>query len=454
MVTAESVYQRVVAAAELAPDDYLIKPFNADILHTRLDAVLRKKLVFRTVYRAFSRSDLDAALEGCETIMREQPKYFVDALRFKGEILVTMGDAEGAEALYRRIIEMRAVPWSRLGLARTLYLQRQHDEAEDLLQETLKKHPDLVAGYDMLADVLQAQDKHADAQRTLKRGLETSPNAPRRQRRLGEVALRNKDMETAEKAFKAVLEKGKHSIFLEPTDCANLARTYVSQGNFAAANDVIRNHRQLLEETREGKLITALVTGQVMAHSGKKKEAQAAIKQAISLQAEGADCLPDMMLDMVDFCVKNDLDDEAANLLFELARNSHDDKQLLDRAVDIYKQAGKQELVTSILQKATVQVAALSKQAVLLLQQGDLKGGIAKMLEACQAAPRNPRVMMNAVWTMLRYLEEQGQRNDYLQQARQLLDDASNLVPGHPRLAPLETRLRNLENTARRTLAG
>jgi len=450
MVTAESVYQRVVAAAELAPDDYLIKPFNGDILHTRLDAVLQKKYVFRNVYRAFARNDLDGALEGCEEIIRGQPKYLVDALRFKGEILVTMGDAAAAEALYRRVVEMRAVPWSRLGLARTLHLQRQNDKAEDLLQQTLKRHPELVAGYDLLADVQLAQDKHSDAQQTLRRGLETSSDSPRRQRRLGEVALRNKDLETAEKAFKAVLEKGRNSVFLEPADCANLARTYIAQGNPQAAGEVISNHRQFLQDSREGKLVSTVMQGQVMMAGGKRKEAQAAIQQALALHGEGADCPPELLMDMVEVCVKHDLDQEAANLLAEMARNTHDDKALLDRAISVYRQAGKQDMVTSILQKATAQVANLLKQAALHLQRGELEHGIDKMLEACREAPRNPRVLMSAVWAILRYLDEKGMHRDYLRQGRQLLDGATNLAPGHPRLPPLENRLRNFENAALR----
>lgn len=43
MTTAEGSYERVVAAAEFAPDDYLLKPFNANNLKERLDRILTKK---------------------------------------------------------------------------------------------------------------------------------------------------------------------------------------------------------------------------------------------------------------------------------------------------------------------------------------------------------------------------------------------------------------------------
>ena len=36
MVTAERTYDRVMSAAELAPDDYLVKPFTEETLRLRL----------------------------------------------------------------------------------------------------------------------------------------------------------------------------------------------------------------------------------------------------------------------------------------------------------------------------------------------------------------------------------------------------------------------------------
>ncbi|OYW35984.1 MAG: hypothetical protein B7Z35_13890, partial [Hydrogenophilales bacterium 12-61-10] len=91
MVTAESFYEKVAATAELAPDDYMIKPFSAEILRNRLEAILLRKQAFRDVYRHFLAQDLEAALAACDVLIRSKPKYLVDALRFKGEILVTLG---------------------------------------------------------------------------------------------------------------------------------------------------------------------------------------------------------------------------------------------------------------------------------------------------------------------------------------------------------------------------
>ena len=94
MVTAESYYEKVVATAELAPDDYMIKPFSAELLCSRLTGILLRKRAFRDVYWHFQAQDLEASIAACDALIHNKPKYAVDALRFKGELLVALGRFE------------------------------------------------------------------------------------------------------------------------------------------------------------------------------------------------------------------------------------------------------------------------------------------------------------------------------------------------------------------------
>lgn len=71
MVTAESLYEKVVSTAELAPDDYLIKPFSAEVLRSRLDVILQRKRAFAGIYRLFAEGELEEAMEACEALMRD-----------------------------------------------------------------------------------------------------------------------------------------------------------------------------------------------------------------------------------------------------------------------------------------------------------------------------------------------------------------------------------------------
>ncbi|GGE86040.1 response regulator [Massilia psychrophila] len=51
MVTAEGAYTKVVSAAELAPTDYILKPFTADRLLERIGRALQRRNVFMPVYQ-------------------------------------------------------------------------------------------------------------------------------------------------------------------------------------------------------------------------------------------------------------------------------------------------------------------------------------------------------------------------------------------------------------------
>jgi len=446
MVTAESVYERVVAAAELAPDDYLIKPFNGEILRNRLEGILYKKEAFADIHRHFGQGRLEEALAGCEVLMKTHPKYAVDVMRFKGEVLLTLGNFEAAEELYKQIIRMRAVPWSRLGLAKALHFQRKEAMSEDVLHGVLDQHPQMVAGYDLLADVQMAQNKARDAQGTLSRAVRVSAKSGRRQRRLGEVAYQNGDLKTAEVAFKDAIEKGKNSMFFQVDDIASLARVHLEQGQVKAAGEVLANHRKTLQESDEGKLINAIMSGRVSAATGDEKQALECAQQAVKLRSlVGSVGSPELALEMVQACLDAGMDAEAATLLEEVARNAHDSGPLLEKARQIYKTAGKESTVSAILSGATEVVARLSREGALLLQRGEAQKGAETLMKASEAAPRNPRVLMNAVWALLRVAETEGGTRGVLFDAKRLLAAAADLAPNHPRLIELRTMLRDAE---------
>ena len=58
IVSGERRSQRVLAAAELEPDGYLIKPFTGEQLRVRLDRAMRRREAFRCVDDALKQNDL------------------------------------------------------------------------------------------------------------------------------------------------------------------------------------------------------------------------------------------------------------------------------------------------------------------------------------------------------------------------------------------------------------
>lgn len=445
MVTAESLYEKVVSTAELAPDDYLIKPFNAEILRSRLDTILQRKLAFSDIYRLFSKGDLEAAMAACDELMKERPKYVVDALRFKGELLNAMGQFEEAEALYKKILEMRAVPWARLGLAKALHLQDRQEEAEELLAEIIDDSPEMVAAYDLLCDVRLSKKDAQGAQEALQMGTAISAKTVRRQQKLGEVAYRNGDLEAAQKAISTALDKGRHSIFVSAKDYADLCRVQVEQGNLKGAAETLKDGKTVMQETPEGQLAAAVMQGMLHTKAGRSDQAQRALDEASRLRKSGVRGDERLMLDMAESCMQNGRHEECDEIVASVARNAHDSEALLSKAKKLYADAGRAEAGGRVLSQATAAVRSLNNEGVMLAQKGQLRAGVEKLRQAAREAPYNPRVAMNAAWVMLRLMEAEGLDHDLMGEVEQLLDTAERLAPGHARIPGLRSKMREIE---------
>ena len=105
MVTAEGDYGKVVSAAELAPTDYILKPFTADRLLERIARALEKRNVFLPVYRLMEAGAQHEAIEACLEGEQAHPRYAVDFLRLRAELHLFLGEAHLAEPIYRQLAD-------------------------------------------------------------------------------------------------------------------------------------------------------------------------------------------------------------------------------------------------------------------------------------------------------------------------------------------------------------
>lgn len=445
MVTAESMYERVVATAELAPDDYLLKPFNAEVLRNRLDVILQRKMAFLEAHTRYEEGDLAGAIECCDTLMRTKPRYLVDALRFKGELLNAMGRFEEGEALYRQVIEMRAVPWARLGLARALHAMGKEEDAEGTLMDALEAAPEMMAAYDLLAEVRIARKDPKGAQQALQEGAELSGKTVRRQQQLGELAYENGDLQTAQAAYQAVLDKGRHSVFVSHADYGNLCRVQAEQGNLNGALDTLKKGKDTLQQSADGRLVAAVMQGLVQTQAGQAEAAKRSLDEAARLRSGGARGDGRLLLDLAGACIANGRHEEGDAIVGEVAKNAHDSEVLLAKAKAIYARNGRQAAGEEVLKRATAEVRQLNNEGVFLAQKGDLDGAIQRLLKAAAEAPYNPRVLMNAAWVLMKGIDKNGFKEDTLREVKRLLDEVERLAPGHSRLPGLRTQVREIE---------
>ena len=248
MVTAERAYAKVVSAAELAPSDYLLKPFTADALLERVLKAIEKRKAFMEVFNLMDQGFVREALEACVEGEQAFPRYLVDFMRLRAELHVILGEANEAEELYVKLYEMKTVAWAKLGLAKTLYMQGRYQEAEEILTSLVAENNKYMDAYDWLSKTHEAIGALPEAKSVLDTAVVVSPHAVRRLRKLGSLALETGDIETAENVLKKVVSKAKYSEFRDPEDHVKLVNALVKKGDHNQAKSVIRD----LEKSMSG----------------------------------------------------------------------------------------------------------------------------------------------------------------------------------------------------------
>ena len=432
IITSERGYTNVVSLAELAPDDYLIKPFTADQLQARLIRAIYKKHVLRKIYEQIERGALQEAIVACDRVIQQQPQFVYDALRFKGDLLHTLGRTHEAEEVFRRVLEGRVVPWAKMGLATALRDRGALVEAEQLAEQVTAEAPDYLSAYDFLASVHEAQGKLEAAQQTLQRAADASLHNTVRQRLVGDVAARNKDLLAAEKAYGKVIERSKGSSLRTVDDFANLSRVLVDRGDVAASRKIVAEMKREWRGDKQAEL-AALVTESLCLNSeGAAEKAQHLVDQALSLQKtiseeaaeKGKHVSQRLAVDLAHACYATGKEGEATKIMRQVAAENHEDKNLIEHITGVFAKTGQHDAGKALLDQVGKEIVELNNKGVLAARSGDLEGAVQLLIQAVEQVP-NLQFLVNAAKAIFALMDKKGwdeplaaRALDYLQRAQ------------------------------------
>ncbi len=432
IITSERSYTNVVALAELAPDDYLIKPFTAEQLQSRLVRVIYKKHVLRHIYEQIERGALEEAIAACDRVIQQQPAYMYDALRFKGELLHQLGRTAEAETVFRRVLEGRVVPWARMGLAMALRDRGALDEAEQLAEQVTQEAPDFLAAYDFLASVHEAQGRLEEAQQALQRAADASPHNTVRQRLVGDVAARNHDLLAAEKAYGKVIERSRGSSLRTVDDFANLSRVLVERGQVDASRKIAADMKREWRGDKQAEL-AALVNESLCLHAeGAGDKAKALIDKALEMQRQVRDEAAEkgrpvsqrLAVDLAHACYAAGQADEGARLMRQVAAENHEDQHLIGQITRVFQRTGQADAGQAILDQVGREIVELNNRGVIAARNGDLEGAVRLLIQAAEQVP-NLQFLVNAAKAIFTLLDQKGwdaelagRAVDYLQRAQ------------------------------------
>ena len=493
IITGEQSYERVMAASECAPDDYLLKPFTAAQFNARLEKLLEKQAYFLEIDRASNKKNWEQVIAECDRLLpaknegsadlfgeRDEaqgarraesktyhedrqafehratqrfaraanksafPKHYFELCKIKGAALLRNNQAQEATSLYQEVLALRPLPWAKLNLARALAMLDDKAGAEKLAREVLAESPQFMAAYDFLGSLLAGMSDKNAAMEILQKAREISPGTMSRTRELSNLALATGQPEIAEKVMSETLQKNKYSPVLQANDYAVLSKALVRQGMTHDALRVVKDARKSFADNQSNIVLSATES---LAHhaAGNESLAQEALARAMEYGDIGN--LPaDTVVTMADACFALGKEEDATRLLHHAVQNNQDNEAIKDKVHDALLAAGKDRAEASALIEASEQeVILLNNDGVRKAEAGQLGEAIELLCEAANRLPKNLQIVGNAALVIALDLVRNGKDPGKLAKCLGYRKSLFRQAPAHPKLEQIDNMLKQLE---------
>ena len=436
MLTSEAVHGKVVSAAELAPTDYVLKPFTAETLGARIARALERRAVFLPTWQLVAQNNLREAIRSAAAAEITHPRHALDFARLRAELHVQLKEHGEAEQIYRKVLAFKPLGWAGLGLARAQFAQGRIDEARETLQMLIAANPQLMGAYDLLAHCHEAAGAHAQAQKILEEAVNLSPHLVRRLRKLGDVALDAGDAAAAERALRQVVSKARYSEFRDPEDHVKLVKALVKRGDVLQATGVVRDLERSLRAGPETDACLAIANAAVHDAAGNRPAALDDLQTAVTAVRASSGLSPALRLGLVRACLAHRLDGQAQEVMLTVV-NDPAAGMTTAGALQVFADAGRRDLADGMGQQLKAQAQILLGVADEKRNMGDVRGAVQTLLEALRMAPGNLQVMIAVAGGVLRQINELGWDHPLGELCFAQLENIRALDAQHPRLGPL-----------------
>ena len=436
MLTSEAVYGKVIGAAELAPTDYVLKPFTSETLNARIARAVERRAVFLPAYQLVAQGKTREAIHSAAAAELAHPRHALDFARLRAELHASLGEHLDAEQVYRKVLGYKPLGWAGLGLARAEFAQGRVDQARETLQELIAANPRLMAAYDLLARCHEAAGRHAQAQKILEEAVSISPHLVRRLRKLGEVALEAGDAQAAEKSFKQVVAKARYSEFRDPEDHVRLVKALVKRGDMLGASGVVRDLERSMRASPELDACIGVANAALHGAAGNREAAAAGLRNAAAAVRSASALSTGLKVGLVRSCLEHRLDGPAQEVMLAVVNDSASGVSSQD-ALRLFGEAGRRDLAEGMSEQLKAQAQVLLGVADEKRNMGDVRGAVQTLLEALHMAPQNLQVTIAVAGGVLRQMSELGWDHPLGELCLAQLEKIRAVDGQHPRLGPL-----------------
>lgn len=438
MITAENTMQMVMGAFEYLPDDYLSKPFNKDLLRARLEKVINNKADFEEIEKAISKDKLHNAISLCDERIQENPRNLTEFYKLKSSLCVKLGKYKDAAEIFEKILAKRDTPWAKLGLGKIHFYSGELFEAKEIFEEIVEENSHHTEAYDWLAKTMVELGDMEEAQEVLETAIEKSPKAILRLMDLGEVAMKNKDFKTAERAYKKASNIGRNSIYQQPTNYTNQAKALGHLGSGKDAMKVLARVRKDYAHEDEASMFAAATESFVYKTMGNETDARKAYEKAEDFYGKlGKKVTSEAAIEMAATCLLNGETEKGVSLMQEVIKNNHEDQKLLHEVQKIFDEAGMEDQGKKVISSTREEIIKLNNKGVRLAEEGDLEEAIDYFEKAVKNMPSNKTVNMNMAKVLLLHMRKNGKNDRQLYKVRQYIQRIQQIDPANKSLQKL-----------------
>lgn len=428
MVTAEKTHDMVMGAAEVKPDDYLLKPVNQALLEGRLEKQIARKQSLGPIEVAIKARNYPEAIAQCDQQLKVKVLNPQEILRIKGDLLLTMGDYSGATTLFESVLALRSVPWAKTGLGRIHFQAQQYEKAKDLFQQVLDESPMYMEASDWLAKTCLVLGDLAQAQQVLQNAVNVSPNSPIRQKMLGDTAYQNGALAVAQAAFEKTIKIGEFSAHKNASVYAGLAKVLSDSDAPLEALKVLAQSKRDFKYNTEAALQAAAAEGVVYQKMGQSDKATAAITEASSLLEKLAGKMSaEVAMEVAKSYFKLGKKDEACGLLRDVVKNNHENAELSKSVEAVFQGANLASEGQAMIAQSRQEVVNINNEGVMLAKKGDFKGGANLLRAAAQKLPNSETILINLCGLLIGLMNQEGKNAALVRETQELLEQVRHL---------------------------
>lgn len=432
MVTAEKTTDMVMGAAEVKPDDYLLKPINQVLLQSRLEKLITRKQSLGMVEEAIRTKDFHAAIHQCDQLLQDKAVNSQEILRIKSDLLLTLGDYTAARQLFESVLAVRNIAWAKTGMGKLSFFASDHAAAVELFQQVLHDNRMYVEAADWLAKTFEAMGELARAEQVLLDAVKLSPNSPVRQKNLGDTALKNGSLDLAQAAFERTIKISEFSTHKNPAVYARLAEVFGEKNSPQEALNILKRSKADFRFNPSAALQTAAAESRIYHKMGQADKAQAALENAEHLVAQLADkASPELLVDVAKSQLRLGQTDKARNLLGRVIKNNHENTALFSQIEAVFASENLVQEGQALLKASRQEVIDINNRGVTLAKQGDFEQGVKLLRSAVEQLPGSEAVILNLAGLLIGQMSQEGYKDALAAQARALLERVHELNPAN-----------------------